>query len=324
MDNFGRKRAQQLCCLVCLIGWLDIALSPNVAVLCVGRFLTGLCVGLISAIGAVYMAEICEPRYRGFLLALVTFAVSLGILIVHVLGTYLHWRLIAFMSMSIAALSFLIVCISPETPTWLICKGLTEEAERSFYWLRPNKYGAENELDGLLMKYSTTIGDFEGDSKQRTSRRRKKLSYAVSLKSYIFWKPFLITAILFVTQQFSGINAIVFYTVNIVKKASPDFNEYAITITIDVCRVIVSIFACWLLKRCNRRSVFLVSAIGSVICLFVLAVCLKFFQYVLSGWLPVVFIISYVIFSTVGLVPLPWIMTGEVSYPFFYLPLESV
>jgi MFS family permease len=57
-----------------------MAASQNVAMLCVGRVICGLCVGICSAIVPVYQSEIAPKEIRGRVVSLQQWAITWGIL----------------------------------------------------------------------------------------------------------------------------------------------------------------------------------------------------------------------------------------------------
>ena len=85
----------------------------------------------------------------------------------------------------------------PETPYYLITKNKEEEALKSLQWLR----GTENVKD--------EIEDLKRAYKEQISLG--KVSYSSLLTNYVYLKPFLIMSALMFIQQFSGVNAVMFY-----------------------------------------------------------------------------------------------------------------
>ncbi|KAL2144007.1 hypothetical protein VTI28DRAFT_9689 [Corynascus sepedonium] len=80
-DKFSRKVALQFSCVLWIIGSILMAASQNVAMLCVGRVICGLCVGIASSIVPVYQSEIAPKEIRGRVVSLQQWAITWGILI---------------------------------------------------------------------------------------------------------------------------------------------------------------------------------------------------------------------------------------------------
>lgn len=55
-----------------------MALLQNRAMLVIGRVISGLCVGMASAVVPVYQSEITEPRIRGRMVSLQQWYVIMG------------------------------------------------------------------------------------------------------------------------------------------------------------------------------------------------------------------------------------------------------
>lgn len=126
-----------------------------------------------------------------------------------------------------------------------------------------------------------------------------------------FWKPLLIINLYFFTTQFSGVNAVAFYSVTIMKDTmGSEINEYLATIIIDTLRVFMSILACILTRNYGRRPLTLLSGLGTAASLIGLAANSHLAgQHALFAMTA---LMGYVSFVSIGLVPLPWALTGEV------------
>jgi len=83
------------------------------------RLLTGLSTGLLGPPTAVYIAEATEQRYRGAVLAMISFSVSAGILAVHTMGTFLGWRLVLALCSVVPFAGHVLIWFTPESPVWL-------------------------------------------------------------------------------------------------------------------------------------------------------------------------------------------------------------
>ncbi|KAG8231160.1 hypothetical protein J437_LFUL011829 [Ladona fulva] len=372
MEKIGRRLTIILLCIPFALGWALQSAAPDVLALCLGRALSGFAVGLLGAPGMVYIGETAAPAHRGLLLAAVSLAVSIGVALSHLIGALLPWRTAAGIATLVPLVAAVMTFISPETPGWLASKGRMAEAAAVFRILRGTGPEAEKELEAMAsrspqkeeirLEEVSVGGNFAKE--EPVSRWRKWLSdWGALLKRPSFIKPFFIMNFFFFVQQWCGVNAVTFYTVDIFKATASGgvatVNEYMATGLVDVARVIASIVACILLRRCGRRPVAFVSGIISAASLLALAAFLTLgpsaaVPSINSGnsslnlseiiaenstlaenvtdswslpaiaeealdlaahvwaWAPVVCLVIYVLASSIGLIPLPWVMTGEV------------
>lgn len=91
MDQCGRKLTMLIFAVPFVISWCIISMSNRLALLLIGRAVTGFCAGVFSPAAPLYLSEITSPKYRGFFLASITFNVALGILMTHFLALYCSW-----------------------------------------------------------------------------------------------------------------------------------------------------------------------------------------------------------------------------------------
>ncbi|KEZ39832.1 hypothetical protein SAPIO_CDS8759 [Scedosporium apiospermum] len=80
-DKFSRKIALQISCVLWIIGSIIQCAAQNVGMLCAGRVIAGLCVGIASSIVPVYQSEIAPKEIRGRVVSLQQWAITWGILI---------------------------------------------------------------------------------------------------------------------------------------------------------------------------------------------------------------------------------------------------
>lgn len=64
-DKLSRKVALQVSCVIWIIGSIIQCASQNVGMLCAGRVIAGLSVGIASSVVPVYQAEIAPKEIRG-------------------------------------------------------------------------------------------------------------------------------------------------------------------------------------------------------------------------------------------------------------------
>ncbi|XP_050357119.1 facilitated trehalose transporter Tret1-2 homolog isoform X2 [Nymphalis io] len=305
MEKFGRRNAHYIVCAPFLLGWILIACANNLALILLGRFFTGMCVGLIGPLGPVFISETCSPQLRGIFLAAISLAIAVGILVSHLIGTWVHWQWTAIICCIFPILSVILLSVIPESPTWLISKGQIEDGVKAFSWLRGYGDEARSELKAIIDKRKAA--DLEP-----TPTLREKIN---SLKSPELMKPLFIMIVFFVTCQFSGVNAVAFYSIEIIEKAvGKGIDHYVAMLAIDSLRTVMSVVACVTCKKFGRRPLCLISGLFTAISM----VGLSMFLYWTDGkptnltWIPLSCLMAYICAISIGLVPLPWMMCGEV------------
>lgn len=307
MGKFGRKTLLLVLNVLFVIGWIIFCFSAGIYGLLLGRFVTGFCVGLLSPLMPVYISEITQPTYRGLFLSLQGVTVTFGIFMSHALGIYVKWKMVAVICATIPFISYILVAMIPESPSWLLDNEQIDEAAKSFTWFRG--YGAEamDEWQKLVegQKLSKMQNDAMGFKNILTMARTKS-----------FYKPFVILLIYFATFQFSGANVITFYTITILKNSLGDnINEYSATMIVDISRFGTSVLSCIVVKKIGRRPLTTFSGIATTISLFGLSAYLHAAstnEHLKSLYaIPLIFFTLFIVFNTIGLNPLAWILTGE-------------
>lgn len=307
MDRLGRKTTNLLICVPFVLGWTAVSMATGVTGVYAGRLLTGLCTGLLGPPSAVYIAEVMEQRYRGAALAMISFSVSAGILFVHAMGTFLGWRLVSALCSVVPFAGYALIWFTPESPVWLRDNGRPEAAERA------------------ARRLTTAAAAATPSPRPPSAGHKPSARQCFGRPSFL--GPLAVLSAFFFVQQFSGVNAVAFYSVTLLKRVSPDLNEYHCTMALDVIRLAVSVLACGLTKRYGRRSLAVFSAVGTCAALLCLAASVSDTGVpanaavaihavparTTAGLTPVLSIVAYMVFVNIGLVPLPWIMSGEVS-----------
>jgi MFS family permease len=64
-DRYSRKVAIQVSCVIWTIGAILQCAAQNIPMLCIGRAVAGICVGIASAVVPVYQSEIAPKEIRG-------------------------------------------------------------------------------------------------------------------------------------------------------------------------------------------------------------------------------------------------------------------
>ncbi|XP_011630038.1 facilitated trehalose transporter Tret1-2 homolog [Pogonomyrmex barbatus] len=311
-EKFGRKMSVMLVCPVYFVGWLIIGLANGVTSLIIGRLLSGYCMGVLASIFPIYVSETSDPLLRGILLGAVSLTLAIGTLACHAMGTWLHWRTTAYICSVLPIICSIVNIYGKESPLWLLGKGKMEEAKRCWIFL----YGIES-LEEFSLLETTRLTEI---SRKKTKKRSLLRSLRKAWSSRYFLRPFGIVCLYFFTTQFAGSNVTTFYCVEMLADVSDPAYAYLITLTIDAIRLIFSVLVCVLLKICRRRTMTFISGFGVAITMLSLSVCLTFD--IGRPWSPMILLVIYVALLPLGLIPLPWMLCGEL-FPRKYRGLGS-
>ena len=97
MSTLGRRGATLYCTIPCyLVGYVVIGCASSYITIIVGRFLTGIGLGMTLTIPNVYIVEVTDPQFRGVLGVLPNLFCQLGIFFTYVVGQWLDWSHLAF------------------------------------------------------------------------------------------------------------------------------------------------------------------------------------------------------------------------------------
>ncbi|XP_052862109.1 facilitated trehalose transporter Tret1-2 homolog [Anopheles cruzii] len=315
MDTFGRKKALIATQIPTIIGWITIACASQVGWIYAGRVLTGFGSGMVGAPARVYTSEVTQPHLRGMLCALATSGISLGVLAQYTLGAVTTWKVLSWVSLMVPMLALVLMSFMPETPNYLVSKQKPEKALKSLAKLRGSSYNIERE-----------VAQLQAFAAKTNNNSKKKLSFKETVQALVHpscLKPFAILTIYFMMYQFSGVNTITFYAVEIFRDSGTTMDKYTCTILLGVVRLAFSILGAILLRRCGRRPLTFISGIGCGLTMIGLGVYLYYKRQwelavppvePVATWFPVACIFIFIMTCTVGFLIVPWVMIGEL-YP---------
>lgn len=249
-----------------------------------------------------YVSEISPPSKRGIFNSLGPISASTGILVTYVLGYLFPWWIVAYISCSFSIFTCISMQFMPESPPYLAKQDKKQASLDSLMWLRRSNAIAQAEFEN----YKTCPHQTNGD----------EMSFKEKFLVPTTIKPFLILMGLFFLQESSGIYIILFYAVNFLKDADLAIDESLASITIGMMRLTISIFAAFLINRFGRKTLCIVSAAGMAASMLITGIYSKYYEMYpdeikIFSMLPLICVLLNVFFCMIGMVPVPWIMTGE-------------
>ncbi|KAK3358685.1 general substrate transporter [Lasiosphaeria hispida] len=329
----GRRLAMQVTAIFFLLGSIVETLAASVAVMALGRFLTGVGAGASTVIVPLYISEVAPPAQRGFFGAFTQISINVGILFTQTLGYFLShdnaWRWILGTGIVIAVTQAFGLLLIPESPAWTAtAKGDLVGARRVLQRIRGKHFSIDEEVDTWGEDNGKLPGEQEGLLAGEASASLDAAATPLSPQadaprsetghlgfSQVVRDPLTRPAIIAVVgimfaQQLCGINSIIMYSVSLLRDLLPT-SSALLTIIISVINLGTTIASSPLPDRLGRKTCLLISIIGQGSSSLVLALSIVFGIKVLSA----IAVLFFVAFFAIGLGPVPFILASELVGP---------
>ena len=213
----------------------------------------------------MYISEISPPGLRGLLGTLPQFAVVVGIGLVYGLGAvpvindpqndYYHqlsYEYLAAVVCVIVVLYEVLLFTVKESPSWLIRKKFEGAAANSLRWFRGSKVAITEEAD-MLTKSIFQHRDVGSLQILKLFRKRT------------VWKPLILTGLIMFFQQFSGVNAFIFYSGTIFKMAGVSSPNLVATGAVGIIQIAATFVCVLLTDLVGRRWLLMISSAGMAV-----------------------------------------------------------
>ncbi|XP_050357561.1 facilitated trehalose transporter Tret1-like [Nymphalis io] len=300
-QKFGRRPTILALAVPFLLNWLLTIFANGAGMLIAARFFAGIATGGICVAAPMYIGEITETSIRGALGAFFQLFLTVGILFTFVVGGWTHWRTLSIISAIFPILMVAVFWWMPETPQYLLGQNRRRDAEKALRWLRGPDADLTSELEDMQKDVDNSARQKAGIISMITNRA-PLMALICSLGLMFF-------------QQFSGINAVIFYTNNIFQSAGSNIPPAIATIIVGVVQTIATYVSSLLIEKAGRRILLLQSCIIMGICLIVLGTYFKLQESGAKvapvGWLPLLCLVLFIISFSLGFGPIPWMMMSE-------------
>ncbi|KAA8916654.1 hypothetical protein TRICI_001180 [Trichomonascus ciferrii] len=259
-DRLGRKTTIQFSCILWIIGSILSCAAQNIAMLIVGRFINGLCVGFTSSQVPVYLAEISRHSVRGKIIVIQQLAIEVGILVMFYLGYGLSYvegtasfRILWGLQMIPGVILFCMMPMLPESPRWLAGKDRWEECNE----ILGNVHAKGDKDDPLVLAEMLEIRQIVDLEKNYGGA-----SY-LALLNKRNWRRTIVGVMTQVWQQLAGGNVMMYYVVYVFQMAGLSGEVNLIASSVQYIIMLVFTFpAMFYVDKIGRRPLLLGGSVG--------------------------------------------------------------
>jgi len=301
IDRVGRRISLIASGVVFIIGSIASAAAPGVGMLDVARLILGVAIGISAVAAPMYITEIAPAARRGQLVSFFQLMITIGILVAYVNDeAFSHngqWRWMLITGIVPAIVLLIGMRGLPESPRWFMSKGRDDDARKVLEKVNPGEVESE-------------MADIRQGIEAESSASFRELVQPVL-------RPALIVAVgLFIIQQFTGINTVIYYAPRIFQDAGFAAGSAAIwaTVSVGVINVLATVAAIAMIDRVGRKPLLYVGLAGMAVSLSVIALS----SILSSGGtitaadlVTVVAVWAFGIFFAISLGPIPWLMASE-------------
>jgi SP family facilitated glucose transporter-like MFS transporter 1 len=265
-DRYGRKK-----CLVWNNSLVFLAvffisfskMSNSYEMLIIGQILIGINSGLNSCLGPIYLTEISPLRIRGRFGSVYILCSGLSILLIQILLLYIKitsWPTL-FSAMIIPSILMLIILTKcPESPKYL-------------FIINRDEISAQNVLTKLRENSEISDELYELKLELQSIERNLRFKFTALWNDPAIAKALFISLIVILSQQLTGIKAVLFFSTDIYETVGFDRNASSY-MALTVTGYLTTLIFVLLVDKFGRRTLLLIGLLGMFCSLTFLTFCL--------------------------------------------------
>jgi sugar porter (SP) family MFS transporter len=295
-NKIGRKQTLIWIGVLYTLSAIGSALANDPITFAVFRFLGGLGVGASTVAAPTYISEIAPAKDRGKLVGLYQFNIVFGILIAFFSNYLLNnigenaWRWMVGVEAFPAAIYTLMAFGIPKSPRWLLSKSRFDEARGVLTSINP-KGDIEQLLEDVKAENMNTI---PGET--------------IFIRKYRF--PLILAFLIAFFNQFSGINAFLYYAPRILEEAGLGASTALLSsIGIGVTNMVFTIIGIYLIDRMGRKQLMYIGSVGYILSLSLVA-CAFFLDW--EGISVALFLFLFIASHAIGQGAVIWVFISEI------------
>ncbi|KAJ9617978.1 hypothetical protein H2204_013270 [Knufia peltigerae] len=318
----GRRFLIFMGCVLMVIGAALQAASFSLAQMLVGRFISGLGIGLMTSSVPVLLAEVAKAHRRGQVICLLFVCGVLGIaladwfdygIIKHSTNPEYTWRFpvafqAAFCLVTMATIPFL-----PESPRWLYAHGRDEDGDNVIARI----YDVPEDADIVLR----TRASLKVEAEIEAANEFQGWRWVVTCVKAIFYdttefkigKRLRLVILISMLQELSGLNIIVAYSARMFQ-LNLGFDAMKAAMVSGIIQTVWALFvlaSTLTIERFGRKITLYVGTIFCTLGMTGFTICISFGSQA-AGWAGMIMLIIFYFGFGFGMLPISWLYPAEV------------
>lgn len=322
--SIGRKKSLIIAAVLFSISaWgsgLPSILPESISLMVFFRILGGIAIGVASMNAPMYIAEIAPAAKRGKLVTYYQMAVVVGFFIVFLVTYFIGnglsesenleygWKYMFWSELVPALLFFILLFKVPQSPRWLMIKGKEDKAKNILIRIHGEEI-ANTEFNEIK------------ESIQKEGRAAKDSIFKKSLFPIV-----VIGTVISVLQQFTGINAVLYYGADIFEQAlgfgqEDILAQQILLATVNLLFTFVAMFA---VDKYGRKPLLIIGGFGMLIGFLIMGFTLFLSDYSqvnaaglptissTEGIISLIGILLFIASFAMSMGPIVWVLLSEI------------
>ncbi len=295
-NQLGRKKTLVWIGVLYTVSALGSAFANDPVTFAIFRFIGGLGVGASTVAAPTYISEIAPAKRRGKLVGLYQFNIVFGILIAFFSNYLLSnvgenaWRWMVGVE-AIPAFIYTVMSFGlPKSPRWLLSRSRFDEARSVLQKINPQG-NIEQLLEDVKLENMNTV---PGET--------------IFIRKYRF--PLILAFLIAFFNQFSGINAFLYYAPRILEEAGLGSSAALLSsIGIGVTNMAFTLVGINLIDRMGRKQLMYIGSVGYIVSLALVA-CAFFLNW--EGLAVAGFLFVFIAAHAIGQGTVIWVFISEI------------